>query len=48
MSTLKFLLIRGAKAAKKFWNGDVVWHIDLADPKGNASTAATIEALNLR
>lgn len=48
MSTLKFSPIRVAEVAEKFWNGDAVWHIGLADPKGNASTAATIEALNLR
>ncbi len=48
MSTLKFFSIRVAEVAKKFWNGEPVWHIGFADQKGNAPTAATVEALDLR
>jgi len=45
MSTLKSSV---DQCAKIFCNLVPGWHTGFAGPKGNASTAATIEALNLR
>lgn len=36
------------QGAERIGDLPVVWHTDLAGTKGNASTAATIEALDLR
>lgn len=48
MSTLKFFSIRVAEVAKKFWNGEPVWHIGFAGPIGNAPGGESPEALDLR
>lgn len=45
MSTLKCFADQGARNFRDLLIG---WHTDFAGPKGNAPTAATVEALDLR